>query len=345
MKLLQNIFFTFLALLSTLVVCEIYIRLTYIANVSMTEFDEGIGKERGKNFGYLFFNEGFGIGKINEFRYIGEPNPPLKPENTTRIALLGDSFIEAYQVFDRQYFGNIAENILKAKYPGKNFEILNFGCAGFEITDMYAYQKNTIEKFNPDYLFYLVSKDDLEPENSDSLRPSAIIINDSLIISYAFNPHEAKKFNRANFFLRHSAILNMLNDCRRKTKTIPIESIFLGKLYVWFFNPEKIAEVPENKKSNYTVHPVTGKIIESLDPEKVLIINRGEVSLPIEFIRLCEKRGLLYFDLGSSLVQLKNAGNDPQEWKVTGKHGHWNYYGHKVAGAEISNIVSGLVEK
>ena len=132
--------------------CEVFIRTAHIENVSSTEFYDDIGRGRRKNLEYLYFNEGFGIGTFNEYRYIGEANSPEKQKNTIRVALLGDSYVESFQVFDRHYFGNIAENILKKKYPDKDFEFLNFGRSGFDIKNIYVYHKTFVEKFSPDFV-------------------------------------------------------------------------------------------------------------------------------------------------------------------------------------------------
>jgi hypothetical protein len=344
MKHLLHTALFFIAFLGAMLMLEIYFRSARISDVTQTEYCEGIGKERRSNINYFLVNEGIGIGNINAYRFIGESCQPLKPLNTIRIALLGDSFIESYQVFERHYFGKIAETLLKKKFPGKDIEILNFGCAGFEITDMYAYQKNTIEKFNPDYIFYLISDDDLEPENSDPLRPRVILENDSLMVSYDFSKAEANKFNRANFFLMHSAVLNMLNDCRKKIKTISPASILLDKIYSWFKSSGTNPDGQGKAKVKFTLNPVTARIIETLDPEKVVIINRGDTFLPIKFTELCQKRGLKFFDLYPTLKKARESGTDPQYWSVTKKHGHWNYYGHKLVGKEIYDIVSGILE-
>lgn len=343
MRLIKHIIIVSIAFLITISICEVYIRFARISEVTSTEFCYGMGKVRRNNFDYFLINEGIGIGRINEFRYIGKPIPPGKDNNTIRIALLGDSFIEAYEVLERHYFGNIAENLLKTKFPGKKIEILNFGSAGFEITDMYIYQKNTVDKFNPDYIFYLISEDDLEPENSDSLRARLILKNDSLIISYAFDPDGVKKYNRSNFLLMNSSVLNMVNDCRKKLKTVSVGSILLDKVYLWFDNTKTNSGDSGSGKPGFIINPITSKIIESLDPEMAVIINRGDKKLPSEFINLCEKRGLKFFDLNPVLKQAKESGNDPQQWKVTKKHGHWNYYGHQLVGEEISDIISDLV--
>ena len=196
MKVFSQIILFGIAFIGMLGVGEIFIRITHIGNVSPTEFYDDIGRGRRKDLNYLYFNEGFGIGKYNEYRYCGESNPPKKPANTIRIALLGDSFIESYQVFERDYFGTIAEKLLSQKYEKLHFEILNFGRAGFDISDMYVYQNTFVEEFNPDYIFYMVSTADLVPKYSDVLRPKTLIQDGNLTISKEYSTSEINIFLR-----------------------------------------------------------------------------------------------------------------------------------------------------
>ena len=150
----------------TLAIIELFIRMANISMVSSTEFYDDIGRGTRKNLKYLYFNEGFGIGKFNKYRYIGEANPPDKADDIIRIALMGDSYVESFQVFERDYFGNIAESILNKEYLNIDFEFLNFGRSGFDIASIYAYQKIFVENFNPDIILYMISNDDLEPQPS-----------------------------------------------------------------------------------------------------------------------------------------------------------------------------------
>lgn len=342
---IKQIFLFGISFTSIFILCEIFIRTTHLASVSSTEFYDDIGRGRRKNLQYLYFNEGFGAGKFNEFRYIGDAYPPERSENTVRIALIGDSFIESFQIFERDYFGKIAEDHLEDKYQTKQFEFLNFGRSGFDIADIYAYQKTLIEKFNPDFILYMLSNEDLEPLYSDPLRPKTIIKNDSLIISFNFNPQEIEVFEKTKFLTQNSTIFNMLNNGKKKTKTTPFNAIILDKIYFWF-NPESECTISHSKhqKTEYQINSVTKKIIESLDTNKIIIVNRDLEEMPREFQKLCSNNGLKYFDLSTTLNSMKEHGIDPNEWKVTKKSGHWNQKAHQILGKEIAMKIVEMME-
>lgn len=342
MKITKQILLFIVAFTSIMILSEIFIRTTYLSNVSSTEFYDDIGRGRRKNLKYLYFNEGFGIGKFNEYRYIGEVNPPKKPNETIRIALLGDSYVESFQVFERNYFGNIAENILSKRYPEKHFEILNFGRSGYDIGNNYAYQKTFVDNFDPDYILYMVSNGDLNPKKTDPLRPQTIIRNDSLKVSFDFKPSEIIIFENTKFLTQNSSILNMLNNGRKKTKETPLSAILLEKLYTWISPLNNQLKSEDNLE--YQINPVTKKIVESLDSKKVIFINRGMQEFSWEFQKLYSDNGFIYFDLSKTLNLMKEQGIDPNEWKVTKKRGHWNPKAHKVIGIEIAREIEIVIE-
>ncbi|HEY9116112.1 MAG TPA: hypothetical protein VIN10_15550, partial [Bacteroidales bacterium] len=278
MKVLKQIALFCIAFLLTMGLSELFIRTSHLASVSYTEFYDDIGRGRRKNLDYLYFNEGFGIGRYNKYRYIGEANPPEKPENVFRVALMGDSYVEAWQVFDRDYFGNIAEKILEEKYPNLHFEFLNFGRSGFDIADMYAYQKNFVESFHPDLILYFLEKPALQPVYSDPLRPSTIIENDSLIISFDFDSTDLKIYQTTNILTQNSSIMNMLNISRKRAIETSVTKILFDKIYFLFNSIE-----PEPEISDIIIEPVTEKIVKSLDPANIIIVNRDKHALPEEF--------------------------------------------------------------
>lgn len=343
MKIIKQIFLFGIAFLCTMIFSEFFIRAAHIASVSSTEFYDDIGRGKRKNLSFLYFNEGFGINKFNEYRYIGEANPPEKPKNTIRIALLGDSYVESFQVFERDYFGNIAENILINEYPKRKFEFLNFGRSGFDIANMYSYQKSFIELFNPDFIVYMLSNADLEPRNRDPLIPKVKLRNDSLVVSLNFVASDIKMFERTKFFTQNFIILNMLNECRRKIKSVPIQAILLEKIYKWFKLPHLEMEYQYGKNSTYRINPVTQKIVETLDSNKVIFINRDMLELPGEYLKLCNDNGISFFDLSQVLNSMKKSGIDPVGWKVTGKKGHWNKQAHSIVGSFLANKIKILI--
>jgi len=333
------------AFLLTMILSELFIRTSHLASVSSKEYYDDIGSGRRKNLKYLYFNEGFGIGKFNKYRYIGEANSSKKSKNTIRIALVGDSYVESFHVFERDYFGNFSEKTLKEQFPEKDFEFLNFGMSGFDIGNMYAYHRTFVDKFNPDYILYMISEINLVPNYKYPLRPKTILENDSIVISFDFPISDINNFKNTKFLMQHSSIINMINNGRIKSKKTPIQETLFDKIYYWIKAPKELSKSNKKDVLKYNIDPVTVKIINTLDSEKVIVVNRSGSEWPIEFHKLCLDNGFSFIDLSKTLDLMKRSGNDPNEWKVTRKRGHWNHAAHKAVGEEIANQLIKIIDE
>ncbi len=333
MKKVKGIILCALFFILTLVVSDIFINLTYISNVSSTDFYEDIGRGKRKNLSYVYFNEGFGIGRFNEHRFIGD-DIVKNEEDVIRFALIGDSYVEAFHVFQRDYFGNIADSILSVKF-NKEFEFLNFGRSGFNISDMYAYQMNMIDKFKPDFFIYFISNDDLNLNNTDKLLPEASLIDDDLKIVLDFKEVDVKKYNNIKMFIQNSTIASMLNDCRKKLEVTSIWSVLLDKLY----RKPKKDYVEANKDLRTELDPVLKEIINNFNSERVLIVNRGREELNPKVQTLIEANNLRFIDFSVITKNMSKEGVDPYFWKVTKKKGHWNRVAHFTLGTELASFL------
>lgn len=336
----KQIFIFFMVFLGIIFFSEIFIRTAHISNLSSSEFYSDIGRGCRKNFSYLYFNEGFGIGRYNQYRYIGEANPPEKQKNTFRVALMGDSYVESFQIFERDYFGNTAKNIIAKEFPDIRFEFLNFGRSGFDIGDIYAYQKLFVDKFDPDLILYIIENEDLTPQYRDPLWPKTVIENDSIIISTNYNSSEVTSFEKKKFFPQNFGFFQMINICMKKIKTSPVSAVLFDKFYFVFNKPvlESILEKPDK------INTVTAEILKNLDPKKVIFVNRDTSDLMTDFQTQCKERGFEFIDLNDVLIPMKLSGTDPHEWKVTGVQGHWNHKAHKTIGSYLAERLEPIVE-
>jgi lysophospholipase L1-like esterase len=66
----------------------------------------------------------------NRYGFRERQFPVPKPKDTFRIVVLGDSFTWGAGLAVEQRYTNVLEDLLKAKYPQKNTEVLNFGTPG-----------------------------------------------------------------------------------------------------------------------------------------------------------------------------------------------------------------------
>src|SRR5687767_12494392 len=80
-----------------------------------------------------FRREGVAYVRINSDGLRDREHSITKPENVVRIALLGDSYPEAFSVATEDTFWSFMEKKLQEcdAFPGKHVEVLNFGVSGY----------------------------------------------------------------------------------------------------------------------------------------------------------------------------------------------------------------------
>mgnify|MGYP005725218675 CR=1 FL=1 len=158
---------------------EVFFRVTHLmgARPSWSTPDPMIGFRFVPNHSYWHFNENDHpiSGNINNFGWRDHDWTLEKPDGVYRVALLGDSFIEALQVELDSTFFQIAERSLNA-LSGKKIEFMNFGRSGFTQSEQLIVLKEDVLQFSPDLvmLFFLPGNDvsDINKQTaSDQLRP------------------------------------------------------------------------------------------------------------------------------------------------------------------------------
>jgi len=345
MKTLKQLFLLLFSFLFVLILAELFIKNAKISEVSFAEYYNDIGKGLAQADTFVFFNEGFGIRSTNASRFIGSDVALKKDEKTIRIALVGDSYIESLQVFERHYFGNIAKDILNKKFNQKNIkiEVLNFGRSHFNIGNMYAYQKLLIDEFKPDYTLYFLSENDLTCDYSfPPLLPIITIENGELKTSVNINKEDFNIYQKTKYLTQNFVLFNILNFCRKKIKYNETLPIILGKFYTK--SPNVNEGIQNNVEETYKVDSITSEIINSMD-SSTIIINRGNYKLPIEFKNLCLENNLTYLELSPTYEFLKKSGIIFDKWSATNKFGHWQHSTHKAIGEKMANIMGDIIQK
>jgi len=159
-KRVLNIILFSISFLLIILLLDIFAQTAYIETKSPTDFTNEYGRCRKANMDYVFFNEGFSMGSFNEGRYLNSFYPKEKPDNTIRIAALGDSYVEGFQVFERNHFLKLTEEKLNGNLKD-SVQVMNFGRSGFDFGDMYAYYDRIVKDYDCDIILFFVSNADL----------------------------------------------------------------------------------------------------------------------------------------------------------------------------------------
>ena len=332
MKFFKEFFYFLATIILMFFFIEIFFYSSELAQTSSTDFSDKYGRIKRKNKQFVFFNEGFGITNYNNFGFIGKSINFSKSNKDTRIAILGDSFIESLQVFPRDNFIEILNS--KLNYKKLNYHFLNFGRSGFGLQDMFIYHKNFINKFSPDFIFYFISNEDFTSISKDNLLPKIKFNNNNYEIVFNFDKNKVKSYKFAKILLQNSSILNLINASRKRLAN-DFNSIVFGKLYR---NNEL-----KNNKENLNNEKLNENLLNSLnllnylDTNKVIFVNRGKKYLDPEIVKIIKNKKFKYFDL---VEDFDKQNSNLYYWKATNKIGHWNKNAHKLIAKRLNEIIS-----
>lgn len=120
------------------------------------------------NPGIKFFWPDRYYGKLNNFGHCDRDFSGIKPENTYRILVAGDSFAEGSGVPRGQTFSRVLESELNAKLDGsgRRVEVYNLGHCGMNTVEEVALLHAQVPQLNPDMLIlaYVYNDPEIKPK-------------------------------------------------------------------------------------------------------------------------------------------------------------------------------------
>lgn len=191
-----------------------------------------------------------------------------KPNDTKRIALVGDSFVFGHVDFN-DTFGKQLQNC----YNDKEIEVLSFGISGYTPNDYYNYIIREVVDYSPDIVitFLYVGNDIVNLSQEDK----SVVYNGYLVSNGSMNSTFVKqKFNLVLFLRKnikcHAFFYELIYGKETKESTI--------KDYLRAYS--------NNSQTNYNIKQVEYKIKEIDDFLKKRDINHFIVIIPqkIQFL-------------------------------------------------------------
>lgn len=291
------------------------------------------------------------------------PDRPLeKPAGTARVALIGDSYVEATAVEEEKSFRALTEADL-ARTLGRPVEVCNFGVSGYSPVQYLLVLRDHVLRTRPDVVaMFIFPTNDLEAMTADTapsrLAPFAATTPDGrLAIDTTFASTPAFMAKRAGLFLRRNlALANIVMERLQRLR---------------------LARHGEGFHAGNAVPPYLSPCTASPDPRFVRDLELLELVLA-EADRLCREAGarlvvvdvdhdggtpddaarLLALDpsfdpfcledrIGrfAAARDLPFVGLQRHFYGLTGRTGqayhwqHWNYAGH----AEVARVLAGAL--
>ncbi len=226
-RLLVNLCLVTAAVLAALLICELTLRLLGVSYPVYVWMDPERGVAHIPGVKSTAHYKGQSWIEINSYGWRG-PEPALKaPPGTYRIALIGDSYIEAFEVPYQQTAGEVIERRLSAS-RGTPVEVLNFGEGGYGTTQEYLVLRDVVWQFSPDLVLLAVTTGNDISDNSRALKrvdyvPYYVFQGDSLVLDTSFR--ESKGYRSRALWTRqlftvvkHSRLAQLVNRVRHLSR-------------------------------------------------------------------------------------------------------------------------------
>jgi lysophospholipase L1-like esterase len=206
-----------IGLIACVAILEILLRLLGFARPKMSQLDALLGWRQRPGVVADYVREGAGHVSFNAVGFRDVDHARVKPPDTYRIAVFGDSMVEAREVQLEETFWKRLESLLSghAAVSGKRVEVLNFAVNGYGTAQSYLALRDCALDYRPDLvLLGFVTNTDIEENsaklNSHRFRPYFAMIDGHLRQTYS--PGDDPIFMQRLY--RESVRLNFLDRLR-----------------------------------------------------------------------------------------------------------------------------------
>ena len=178
-----------------------------------------------------FRREGEAYVRINSDGLRDREHSITKPSNVIRIAVLGDSYAEAFSVAAEETFWSVLERKLQEcnAFEGKQVEVLNFGVSGYGTGQELITLREQVWKYSPDVVMLAVTTNNDVIDNSRVLKktdkiPYFVYNDNRLTLDNSFRDSRAflggqSRINRFGRWLReHSRVVQAAVEGHRGFK-------------------------------------------------------------------------------------------------------------------------------
>ncbi len=204
-----------LAVLIGVCLAEVGLRTAGIGMPNLYAPDEYCGSRLRPSTSGVWIFEGHGVISINSSGFRGPETSKTKAKNIFRIAVLGDSFIEALQVDEADSFCNQLQEILNQTAPAnRKYEVINCGVSGYGTAQELLMLQNHVLPLGPDAVLLAIYpgndiRNNLRSMENDETRPYFTIGPDNeLIPDVSFRAAAAFATAASNYEQSKATVIN-----------------------------------------------------------------------------------------------------------------------------------------
>jgi hypothetical protein len=174
-------------------IAEVALRLIGYSYPEFYQLDQSRGYALRPGMEGRYRKEGESFVRINSDGLRDREHSKEKPADTIRIAVLGDSYAEAFQVDQEQAFWSVMEKQLQqcGAFAHKKIEVINFGVSGYGTAQELITLREKVWQYSPDAVLLTLTTNNDITDNSLALKkteeiPYFINQNGTLIIDQSF---------------------------------------------------------------------------------------------------------------------------------------------------------------
>src|SRR5437773_186695 len=134
------------------IVAEIVLRVAGYSYPEFYSLDQSRGYALRPRAEGWYRKEGEAYVRINSDGLRDQEHTTTKPEGIFRIAVVGDSYCEAFPVSLEEAFWSVMEKKLEecGAFPARKIEVINFGVSGYGTAQELLTVREKVEKYSPD---------------------------------------------------------------------------------------------------------------------------------------------------------------------------------------------------
>lgn len=204
--------------------------------------------------------EGAAYVRINSDGLRDREHPQPKPANTLRVAVLGDSFIEALQVPFEDSFCAVLDRELKScpALAGRNVEVINFGVSGYGTAQELLTLRSNVWQYAPDIVLLTVTTNNDISDNSRALKKTdqipyfilqdeRLVEDDSFLNTRSFRSRNAVLGRIGRWFREHLRTVQAVQQAAFATRVALAERKARSKAAEKAQQPVNNVQAPEDE--------------------------------------------------------------------------------------------------
>lgn len=295
--------------------------------------DAHVGSTYQANTAIHVNKEGLYLGKTNKYGFVGDIDNYSK--NNFNIAFFGDSYTEAFQLFEPYNFNSIIESKL-SKVQNTKIDVLNFGISNVLLKDIYIRKKTLASKFDIDLNVYIIDNIQFVNYPEGVLNSLDLKLEKDKIKLVESSSNSYRFYKKICFLVDNSSYTNLILDLYLMYK----RGFIYQNIFEKFIQNGKntifdTGIVSDNMYGNLPI--INTYILSEIEKENAVFVFKESIKPEIKTLLIQYK--IPHIEMKPVLDSIRDNGINPYYWQRTQTVGHFNYDAHEKIGSFLSDTL------